>query len=113
MGKKVFFAFWKVSKNKDWPKHLYSKQPLFSPSNFLNFCLTDEPVNVFSWGTYLVAFQWTLWLGLFLLCIGASTILWLVNKYPEQYNELNYFVAMAISFSSLFGITINKPGHEP
>ena len=65
-----------------------------------------EAVDIYSWTTYFQPFHWTVWLSIMILSIIASLVTWYTHKLSKGLSILNISEAFAISFASIFGITI-------
>ena len=65
-----------------------------------------EPIDQFSWETYLLPFHWKVWLSMVILSSGASFLIWSLYRNHMEYSTLNIYGSFAISFGSIFAITI-------
>ena len=72
-----------------------------------HFTFLGEYIDQFSWTTFIAPFHWVLWLCILLLSVGSATVMWIFHKYPKGSTELDFLESIAISFSSIFGVSIH------
>ena len=65
-----------------------------------------EAINIFSWTTYFRPFHWNVWLSILILSLIASFVTWYTHRHSKELSTLDISGASAISFASIFGITI-------
>ena len=69
-------------------------------------------VDQFSWTTLIAPFHWKLWLGLTLLCIFVSVMLWIFHWYPKGSKTISILEAFMNSMATMFGMNI-LDGNDP
>ena len=72
----------------------------------LFFSNLDKKVDQFSWTTFIAPFHWKLWLGLTLLCIFTSVMLWIFHRYPKGSKTISILEAFINSTATIFGMDI-------
>lgn len=81
------------------------KLNMYGRTKHIDFYL-GEPIDQFSWTTYFLPFHWKAWLSILILSLGTSVLIWNLYRYHTEYLTLNIYGSFAISFGSIFGITI-------
>ena len=54
------------------------------------FIINTQPNEKISFTTFTVPFHWKLWLGILVMCVIATLILWLFQYYPNVTNCITY-----------------------
>ena len=67
--------------------------------------ILDGHADQFLWTTFIAPFHWVLWLTIISLSFWSSITIWIIFRYPKGSTEFNFLETLAISFSSIFGLT--------
>ena len=70
----------------------------------VNFFNLGKKIDQFSWTTFFAPFHWKLWLGLTILCILVSVMIWIFHQYPKGSKTISILEAFMNSTASMFGI---------